>query len=656
MERPPACNLFMDKVPGPLFFLRYNLFLVLYPSGISGEVLQMYASLSGDSTSLPILYGITRAILFLYTHAGPFMIFFMWLQRTGATKKRAMAGRKPRPIKGVAFPITNKEKNERSTTLLNRRLFADATEASGTEEGADAAESMRKTKNWRFGYVRHVVKHVEVALTSEEAALNSARAGLAAAHDAFEFVREGLKEGTTLAEAMASITDQPFATAVIEGNKEDVPTVFQVPYKSFHTGKDYGNLEGEELHAQLDKWVEAGTIEPSSADALKMVADNGEKFLDLRDHWFVLLGTGSAMGPYRTLIRHGANIIAVDVPFANWKELIALARDSPGTLYVPCLKPTAGDQATLSDAEFQDQLDEWAAENNKDTDGLIANVAGSNLLEMTPEVKNWVLEVSDGHRITIGNHTYLDGEMHVRLSVACDAIISACQEARSADRDVGCAFLCSPTDVFLHPEDAIEQVKRYHKNAPLWQKIIAPLFGMKRNVRKPVKCDDGEMRTAVDGLVTDQGPNYALAKRIQHWRVMVSRADGYFASSNIAPSSATASVLSNKTFAIAYVGQAAFGAMEIVYAEVPKAVMGGLLLHDLINKKSKAQPQNVRKLKHPMETFGEGAFHGGVWRTPFVMRSSGAVSFLVGFAKTYGLVFSVVEAALVALVMKVTEA
>jgi hypothetical protein len=32
-----AVNLFVDVVPLPLFFLRYNLFMVLYPSGISGE-------------------------------------------------------------------------------------------------------------------------------------------------------------------------------------------------------------------------------------------------------------------------------------------------------------------------------------------------------------------------------------------------------------------------------------------------------------------------------------------------------------------------------------------------------------------------------------------------------------------------------------------
>ncbi len=31
-----AVNLYADTVPAPLFFLRYNLFIVLYPTGISG--------------------------------------------------------------------------------------------------------------------------------------------------------------------------------------------------------------------------------------------------------------------------------------------------------------------------------------------------------------------------------------------------------------------------------------------------------------------------------------------------------------------------------------------------------------------------------------------------------------------------------------------
>ena len=40
-----AVNLFAagpHKIPMPLFWLRYTLFVVLYPAGISGELLQMW--------------------------------------------------------------------------------------------------------------------------------------------------------------------------------------------------------------------------------------------------------------------------------------------------------------------------------------------------------------------------------------------------------------------------------------------------------------------------------------------------------------------------------------------------------------------------------------------------------------------------------------
>lgn len=43
-----------------------------------------------------------------------------------------------------------------------------------------------------------------------------------------------------------------------------------------------------------------------------------------------------------------------------------------------------------------------------------------------------------------------------------------------------------------------------------------------------------------------QGPNYALAKRMQHWRAIVAFSKGVNVSSNIAPSTATLSVLSRK--------------------------------------------------------------------------------------------------------------
>jgi hypothetical protein len=46
--------------------------------------------------------------------------------------------------------------------------------------------------------------------------------------------------------------------------------------------------------------------------------------------------------------------------------------------------------------------------------------------------------------------------------------------------------------------------------------------------------------------VWSQGPNYAFAKLVQRWRVLLARASGHVVSANVAPASLTRSVMHNK--------------------------------------------------------------------------------------------------------------
>jgi hypothetical protein len=48
------------------------------------------------------------------------------------------------------------------------------------------------------------------------------------------------------------------------------------------------------------------------------------------------------------------------------------------------------------------------------------------------------LSVAPGKRMVIGNYTYLDSDLHVKLSLAADAIIGGLCKARP---DTGVAFL-----------------------------------------------------------------------------------------------------------------------------------------------------------------------------------------------------------------------
>ena len=124
---------------------------------------------------------------------------------------------------------------------------------------------------------------------------------------------------------------------------------------------------------------------------------------------------------------------------------------------------------------------------------------------------------------------------------------------------------------------------------------------------------------------------------------------GHAISSNIAPSTATASVVHNAQFAAAYGGMHLFEPIEVMYQETSNAVMGALLIHDIRNTKAYSYP--AFKLSNPLQLFEHGSFHGGVWRCAFKISSIGEMSAVAYYLKTYSLQISAGSAAFGAAVM-----
>lgn len=113
------------------------------------------------------------------------------------------------------------------------------------------------------------------------------------------------------------------------------------------------------------------------------------------------------MGPYQILMALGANVIAIDLDRPNiWRRLISIAEQSSGTIIFPLKKP----QSSL-----------------KTPEELYEN-AGSNLITHAPEILNWLTTVKPEQKITVGCYVYLDGEAHVKVVLACDAIMKGLTE------------------------------------------------------------------------------------------------------------------------------------------------------------------------------------------------------------------------------------
>merc|ERR1711871_130102 len=320
------------------------------------------------------------------------------------------------------------------------------------------------------------------------------------------------------------------------------------------------------------------------------------------------------MGPFKVLMSLGANIIDIDLDRSGiWKNLITYARNSPGSITFPMKK---------------------AQSSCKDDDDLFAN-SGSNLFTETPLIKDWLLPLFPGKDLVVGSYAYLDGALHAQGSLAMDAICKALSEERKATL----AYLCTPTDAHLCSKEASEASRREYNRMTVgrlfegfWQIVSRGAF-LKKNARKPLTSDDGEEFYLVDGLAVAQGPNYALAKRLQHWRAIVARESGHVASTMVAPSTATISVIHNKTFAWAYGGMPAFG-FEIFKQETTNAVMSAVLLHDVMNGKGPKNPTNRRKfgVDNALKLFSSESVHGGLWRAPYTVDSLGEASAMIYFA------------------------
>ena len=104
-----------------------------------------------------------------------------------------------------------------------------------------------------------------------------------------------------------------------------------------------------------------------------------------------------------------------------------------------------------------------------------------NIFTDVPIISRWLKEllvlpfmISNNKKLTIGNYTYLDGELHVRLSIACNAIIThLCN-----DNDyTKVAFLCTPTDCHVIPKAAYEAAKENYNNRTLFQSLFGGLLG-----------------------------------------------------------------------------------------------------------------------------------------------------------------------------------
>ncbi|MBL8396089.1 MAG: hypothetical protein JNK99_15315 [Candidatus Accumulibacter sp.] len=478
---------------------------------------------------------------------------------------------------GVQFPCDATGK--RSSSATGREIVG----AALARVAPTVASAVRAESHWRQAYPRHFRALVEASLGAPGNALSIAADGLHAAASRLEFVRGGV--AGPVVEAMLRPCAAALRTVELRGRAEASPVAWAVPYRG-------RQLRGEALRERIAAWQKDDIIEPGCARALHRLLDHPEWF-DLSDRHLVLLSAASEAGPLAWLARWRANIVAVDLPQPElWKHIARLVEAGNGRL----LAPLAGGKA------------------------LPIEQAGANLLTQTPEIAAWLVDL--GRSVDLAALAYADGALHVRLAVAMDAIIG---QVSAAQPGSSLMFMATPTDVFaVSALTAQAALRRFAERGVLTRVAdvcLQSLSGgrlLRPSISNALPAGVADPCAIVDALVVEQGPNYALAKRLQQWRALCARAAGQRVSLNVAPPSTTRSVTRSPVMQAAYRGAAYYG-IEVFEPATTAALAAGLWVHDLRCDVAVANPR--RALQTPLELLVEQANHGGLWRLGYQARS-----------------------------------
>jgi hypothetical protein len=468
---------------------------------------------------------------------------------------------------GVSFPTE-------STSAAARTILAEALR----KVDPVGARAVENETSWRRNYLNHFRRALEAGIGERPAAHSIAADGLRSAHDLMRYGDVALDDAIS-----GTALSQVFHTRTVTGAAEPEREL-SIPYRG-------ERLRGKALLDQLDSWVSGGIITQSCSEAIQTVQDNPD-WLRLEGDTIVILGAGAEMAPFRALLRWGAEVVAIDLPRPDLQERVkAYAQDSASRVHVPARIVTNGDDDS-----------------------------GADLVTELSAVAHW-LDGFEG-RLVLGNYCYADGPTHVRVSMAADALAAHLTRQRP---DTALAFLATPTDTFAVPAAEVTYANRvYAESSKVLRAPLRMLSGgrlLQRNY--PPGADPG----VCDALVAQQGPNYALAKRLQRWRATAARHEGIMVSLNVAPATRTRSVVKNKALAAAYAGAHRFG-VEIFEPATSNTLMAALMAYDL---HSGAAPQ-----AEPWQDEAVNAAHGGLWTCAYHPRSALGLAAVLGIGALRG--------------------
>jgi hypothetical protein len=220
---------------------------------------------------------------------------------------------------------------------------------------------------------------------------------------------------------------------------------------------------------------------------------------------------------------------------------------------------------------------------------------------------------------------YLDGEANVRVAVAQDLILQRILRQRS--NTILSQYL-SPATVMVLPPMAATNAERRLNDRPKWEKWAQTLsMGKWLQPSLPKTETNNNDYCILNGLVTVQGPNYALAKTMQMWRCMIANyRDENIVSAPFAPATRTQSMMAHSQVASALEGMHQFEPLLAFDVGPASSLLAAVMISHIqtLNRPLPDMEEN------PFTLFWDGAVHGGVWTCPYSLDSVSTINWVLG--------------------------
>jgi hypothetical protein len=452
---------------------------------------------------------------------------------------------------------------------------------------------MYESLNWRFDYRDLLEEFTNImAQATAEQALDMAQGGLDALHDMMLY---RIDDKTIVPAKDVFVLSSSFSkleTVEYTGTKP--------PLEDFRKNR-IGIVNPQQLDeelfkydacAQVDAWYKYGVLEQSAAVLAKTTLTSQNLSGLTHNKVFVLLGVTSEMGPAKTLLQiPGTTVLGIARGSKKTQDLIEYVQfNSPQDT---CLKLVKG---------------------------------GADLLYQGPQIAQWILDQTlPTSEIVLCPLAYMDGEANVRVCVAMDLILQRICRQR---KNTMISQYLSPATVMVLPPTAATVARKRLEERPSWEKWAGTLSGGRWLQPSLPECVNNDY-TILNGLITVQGPNYALAKTMQLWRCMLAQyRDDHIVAAPFAPATRTKSMMRHSTVATALEGMQHFAPMIAFDTGPASTLLAAILLSQLqfVNRPLPDMEEN------PFTIFWDGAVHGGVWTCPYSLESVSTINWVLGKA------------------------